>query len=704
MEPRSILNKDLGRHILAGIAGSFIVIALLFYFAVDPGQRHHPEQILSAIRNSSLAVFGGFILLSLVGIWLRSIRYRILIKAALAPEDRVESQLPGRKTMFLITAVRSMVVDLLPARLGEIIYVVLLKRYTQTRVPAGLSSLLFAMLLDIAVLAPITILIVLAIGFPTGTPIKFALVALVIVGSFYIGIRFILPIFMKLVNQWMANRQGRLANSFSKGVGMINQLNDAIQTTLRAGVFTQVLLLTIVTRPLKYIGLLMLFYSIAIGSFPELQKLPWLEALGAMIASEMTAALPIPTLMSFGAWEAGGMTFMSYFGAPPQDALIALIALHIKTQAFDYGLGLAALFLLIHYGKSIRSGHPSGSAAETTAEPKRRFPWALTFSLLAFVGALASWQWFEKQSREYRAVITEPVIDLSERPEWIQSLDGFIVWSSNRFGNHDIFMMNLADLSIVQLTAHPNTETHPRISPDGKKVAFIRSLAVWQSWRDQRPWNVWIKDLETGEERQVAESGSTPSWSEDGKTLYFYRAHGEIWALNLDSMESERIYTRNEHGVPDAELLWPSIDTSGKLAVSFKDKGRPTTIIASPNDPLKTVALGCMLTWSPQNDFAMFVSNIEGGKQQNQFNRYDPETGAITKWLDLPGELSHEYFPKLDHSQQYLVFAASDGAHEPDIEDYEIHLWKTDTPNAEAQRLTFDGGNDSWPDIYIEGR
>ena len=134
------------------------------------GRRGGLENV-SAIRNSSLAVFGGFILLSLVGIWLRSIRYRILIKAALAPEDRVESQLPGRKTMFLITAVRSMVVDLLPARLGEIIYVVLLKRYTQTRVPAGLSSLLFAMLLDIAVLAPITILIVLAIGFPTGTPI-----------------------------------------------------------------------------------------------------------------------------------------------------------------------------------------------------------------------------------------------------------------------------------------------------------------------------------------------------------------------------------------------------------------------------------------------------------------------------------------------------------------------------------------------------
>ena len=108
-----------------------------------------------------------------------------------------------------------------------------------------------------------------------------------------------------------------------------------------------------------------------------------------------------------------------------------------------------------------------------------------------------------------------------------------------------------------------------------------------------------------------------------------------------------------------------------------------------------------MLTWSPDNSFAIFVSSKEGGKQKNQFNRYDPATGDITKFLDLPGDLSHEYFPRLDRAQGYLAFAASDGAHEPDIEDYEIFIWKTDTDNAEAQRLTFDVGNDSWPDIYL---
>ena len=116
---------------------------------------------------------------------------------------------------------------------------------------------------------------------------------------------------------------------------------------------------------------------------------------------------------------------------------------------------------------------------------------------------------------------------------------------------------------------------------------------------------------------------------------------------------------------------------------------------------MTTVARGCMLTWSPDNSFALFISSKDGGKHKNQINRFDPATGQISRFLDLPGELSHEYFPRLDPTQRYLVFAASDGAHEPDIEDYEIFLWDTTTSADQAVRLTTSSGNDSWPDIWL---
>ena len=135
------------------------------------------------------------------------------------------------------------------------------------------------MILDIAVLAPITVLVVLAIGFPTGTPLKVALVAIAIVGCFYIGIAFIMPRFMSLLNQLLERKQAPGTSLLGRLLTMLNQLNDAVQTTLRAGVFTKVLLLTIATRSLKYFGLLILFFSIAQGSFPSLETLSPVKAL-----------------------------------------------------------------------------------------------------------------------------------------------------------------------------------------------------------------------------------------------------------------------------------------------------------------------------------------------------------------------------------------------------------------------------------------
>ena len=70
-------------------------------------------------------------------------------------------------------------------------------------------------------------------------------------------------------------------------------------------------------------------------------------------------------------------------------------------------------------------------------------------------------------------------------------------------------------------------------------------------------------------------------------------------------------------------------------------------------------------------------------------------------WLDMPGEYSHEYFPKLSNSEDYLVFGSSTGDHEHDSADYEIFIWQVGTPVQSASRLTFHTGNDNWPDIFI---
>ena len=72
--------------------------------------------------------------------------------------------------------------------------------------------------------------------------------------------------------------------------------------------------------------------------------------------------------------------------------------------------------------------------------------------------------------------------------------------------------------------------------------------------------------------------------------------------------------------------------------------------------------------------------------------------------LDMPGEWSHEYFPRVSNDGALLAFGASRGDHEHDVADYEIFLWRIGTPPEQAARVSFHTGNDQWPDVWVAPR
>src|SRR5262249_60692868 len=82
---------------------------------------------------------------------------------------------------------------------------------------------------------------------------------------------------------------------------------------------------------------------------------------------------------------------------------------------------------------------------------------------------------------------------------------GHIAWSSNRSGNHEIYLLDLrgAAPALERLTDDPHVDSFPRFSPDGSKIVFNRSREQWVSDRDPEPWDGWIMDADGRGQRRV---------------------------------------------------------------------------------------------------------------------------------------------------------------------------------------------------------
>lgn len=331
---------------------------------------------------------------------------------------------------------------------------------------------------------------------------------------------------------------------------------------------------------------------------------------------------------------------------------------------------------------------------------KKRIILTIATCIVAVSVAVAVYmRWQLKQGRSTPpppgvSVLTDNVALAADMPR------GFVVWSSNRNGNHDILKMELPGRKITALTTHPNAEYFARISPDGKKVVFARAQKPWVSQRNQELWDIVLLDLATGKERLLAKNANTPTWSTDGKKVYFQRKVMRLAEVDIKSGEERILFTSGNGDVKNnAMLQTPNYNTNtNKMAVTLRH-GQHMTAIVDLYGNLKELSDGCQLTWSKDGSYLYGVDY--GGKMKNAFYLYDPETGKAKPWLDLPGEFSHEYFPKLSNNEKYLVFAASKGGHEHDSADYEIFLWQVGTPAETATRLTYHTGNDNWPDVYL---
>lgn len=695
------------------IGVSFAILALLLKMLNSGLPDEQRPSVFGALQSTSLELVAVFVLVTLVTLFIRAWRYRLLI--TMSGEENV----PTLRQMALVTGVRNMVVDMLPARLGELGYVGLLNRGYGVKLQHCVSSLTVSVAFDFVALLVIVILLVVkqfAGAAVAGWAIGALFTAVVLSAVAFIGLFIIVPWF----SWWLGETFPAKAKDswWAKLLTLLNEFCDSLAAVRSAGKTLQVLGLSVVIRLLKYASFYLLFMAVAVPSYPLLAELPSQQIVGALIGGEIGASLPIPTFMSFGAYEAGSALVFSLLGVADQaQAVVTMLCVHIWSQLMDYILGgllLVAFLLIKRRGKAQASGMRSTSAATAVQ-------WASYVGGAAVLGLGSMFLAYQLWAASKLGSLSAPDAGgvSKDAGEWralskqhVSELKGFVVFSSNRDGNHDIFRLNLSDFKLDKLTTHPHTETYPRISPDGKRLVFARAHQPWVSQRNTVAWDVYMLDIASGEEKLLGKNGTAPAWASNDE-ITFAQGRVRLKKVNIKTGERVNVYETgvNNRMPRGAQIQNPKYNPQTKQ-IAFTGRqvsiglstGHWGTAVTMGNKH-KALFNGCEIAWDAKGERLFQVTPDGSDDGTLHIVAVDPVKVEATTLINLKGEFVHEYWPKDSANDSgYMVFGASRSSkeHEHDTEDYEIFLWKKGSDSGSATRLTFHTGNDNWPDAYIE--
>jgi Tol biopolymer transport system component len=302
------------------------------------------------------------------------------------------------------------------------------------------------------------------------------------------------------------------------------------------------------------------------------------------------------------------------------------------------------------------------------------------------------------------------------------TVEGYIVWSSSRASSrHDLWLMNADGTDPRPLTSGDAVDWFPRISHDGRIVLFNRSKGGWVPETDAQfpeKWDLWTIDLATRQETKVAENATWGTWRPSGQQIVFSRG-AQVFQRDLAPLASgtETLLLDGAAKLkPGVIAQEPNLSPDGKLlALTLRGSMRETGIWDLGAGSWATTGDGCQIDWYPDGKqiYRMNPTGNGGSAAPSEVLRMTIENGKPVEKLgffglpkqvrlmDLPGQRSHEYFPKIDPTGSWLVWASTSKGHDHDMVDYELYLWKLGTPANAATRLTFHTGNDRWPDLHL---
>jgi len=308
-------------------AGSLAVSAALCAILLRSVDLHDVGQWITRVDRPLFATYAA---LSIAGLLARSYRYRMLI---------------GRFVPFvpivLVTAARNFLVDLLPARIGSLSYVVLLTRRFGAPLEPVVSSFVVTFFYD---LFAMTLLIGVAVALELGRfengPALAAVAAVLGLGVVLVFLR--LGPALRFAAAWLRRRE-RFANVAPR----IDETATEIERVGGAWRTLGLLAISLVIRLLKFAAYWALLLGVVHEQNLTAAALPFWRVFLGIAGAELSATLPIHGIAGIGTYETAWAIGFQELGVPWRVAILSGFATHLLSQIWDYSVGIVALAIVL---------------------------------------------------------------------------------------------------------------------------------------------------------------------------------------------------------------------------------------------------------------------------------------------------------------------------------------------------------------------
>lgn len=677
--PRRGFSLKHAIYLVFSLASTVGIFAYLF--------RHvTPGQVMDLIADMDLRGVAMFLVLSFSMSAFRLWRYHVLL--------RLSGWVPPSLPLFLTVLVRNFFSDLLPARIGTLIYVYLVTTRLGVPFSAAGASFSLSFVFDMIALVPLILLGAWGAGAVGHVSPHALVVGAGILAAATVIVLVLLPRLFRLAARITAALPLLPRATRGTWAEALDQVGGEVRKAQSAGVYGRVLALSVMVRVAKYASLYVLLYAMLAPMGYTWDRLPVSRVFLGMCASELAASLPISGIAGFGVYEGTWATVFEMLGFPGDISKLTSISHHLFTQVYGYSLGGLALVALLL--PVFRAARPPAADLPVRDRPPAFYAKLAGLTLLVF-GLLFAVARIPSCGPKLRQADRPTADETAARAAFATEFGADVVFDSTRSGTFGIWRMHADGSGLTAVADDPVAhEMYPDPSPDGRWIVFSKNVSLSK----RAPASVWICRADGSEPRKLAENGTYPTFSADGATVYFERERRLVMGVAPDGSGERQVFP-GAKGFGKYEVVKPRVSADGRRVVFVSNRGSSKSwntwwseIDGSKSD---RIGPGCEPGWFPDGLRATWVCETDM-KERVGICMRPTQGGEAAALQDADAPRGHEYFPTVTSDGRFLMWGACrPGEHTHTDPTSNYQLFGRALPDGKPVRLTFDEFNNRWP-------